>query len=141
MANEYQWQAVKLDLKGGPLKGTFANHGSAAPVTPLRDAAEEVTPEPVPVTTSVPEPLPEEPFNFEPLPLPTTHRVQTVAPPVQEVLSLDPDPVPAADEVFRFPCLQCGKRVKAQVGDAGKRCRCPKCGTRFQVPAPAAAAV
>jgi hypothetical protein len=141
MDNVYQWQAVKLDLKGGPLKGTFADHGTCTPITPLRDAAEEVTPEPLPVAVSVPEPLPEVPFNFEPLLLPTARRVEPTVPPVPEVLSLDPDPVPAADQVFRFPCVQCGKRVKAQVGDAGKRCRCPKCGTRFQVPAPAAAAV
>jgi hypothetical protein len=123
MANEFQWQALKIDVKGGPLAAKFTDHGSAAPVAPLRLLVKDITSEPPPVT--LPEPLP---FS-EPEP------VQTITPPVQEVLILDPDPVPAA-EVFRFACVHCGRRVKANIGDTGKRCRCPKCGTRFQVPAP-----
>lgn len=38
------------------------------------------------------------------------------------------------DDVFRFPCLNCGKKLKAKSELAGKRGACSGCGSVFVVP-------
>lgn len=42
-----------------------------------------------------------------------------------------------ADQLFRFPCVRCGVRLKAQPVFAGKSIVCPKCKTRQFIPQPA----
>lgn len=42
-----------------------------------------------------------------------------------------------ADQLFRFPCVRCAARLKAQPVFAGKSIVCPKCKTRQFIPQPA----
>jgi hypothetical protein len=39
-------------------------------------------------------------------------------------------------EPVRFPCLSCGRRLKAPLGLVGRTVRCPKCLTAVPVPDP-----
>lgn len=41
------------------------------------------------------------------------------------------------DRLMRFLCPTCGKRLKAPQEQAGRRCRCNKCGARMVIPEPA----
>jgi hypothetical protein len=40
------------------------------------------------------------------------------------------------DNLFRFPCPNCGKRLKAKPESVGHSAHCIKCGARFNVPDP-----
>jgi len=46
----------------------------------------------------------------------------------------EPAAAPADDGMVRFPCLKCGKRLKAPPAARGKAGKCSKCQTRFVVP-------
>jgi DNA-directed RNA polymerase subunit RPC12/RpoP len=46
-------------------------------------------------------------------------------------------PEPSSDDMIRFPCSGCNKRLKAPRHASGKRAACRRCGQRVVIPAPA----
>jgi hypothetical protein len=42
---------------------------------------------------------------------------------------------------IKFPCAHCGHRLKAAARQAGKKCKCPRCGHTLTIPAPVLPAV
>jgi DNA-directed RNA polymerase subunit RPC12/RpoP len=37
-------------------------------------------------------------------------------------------------QMVRFTCPQCGKRLKSPARNGGRRCRCPRCSIRMEIP-------